>query len=57
MVTPQKIESIQNNLRSLITDLEELKRSLPSYKEVKFDEKTHNITNLLKDLAKGPNKP
>jgi len=53
MITAKKISDIQETLRSLITDLEDLKRSIPDYKEVKFDEKQHNVVDMLKCLSEG----
>lgn len=54
MITSRKIEEIQEKLRSLISDLEDLKRDLPESKEIKFDENEHNVLDMLKGLSEGP---
>jgi len=53
MLTLKRIEEIQGTLRILQMELESLKTLLPEQKEVKFDERTHNITDMLKGISKG----
>jgi len=53
MLTLKRIEEIQGIIRVFQMELESLKTMLPEYKEVKFNEETHNIKDMLKGISEG----